>query len=322
VTTPMVSVGMPVYNGEKYLRQALNSLLAQDYEDFELIISDNGSTDRTREICLEYAGSDQRIRYYRAEANQGAAWNYNQVFALAQGAYFKWAAHDDECLPRFLSRCVETLEQASASVVLVYPKSELIDAEGKVIGLDQDCLETRRPRPHQRFADLLRNVSKASTVFGLIRAEALRKTRLIDRFIASDYVLLGELALLGELWEIPDVLFRRRFHPEISAKPTRYWFQLFVTSSEAKRSWSELVSWFDPSKKKYGSIWSPNMRLGWEYAKSVYRLPVSRWNKPLCYMMIPLFWYMRHFRNVAGMYKRRLKKILGLPVDDGSKLPV
>src|SRR5215212_2547350 len=109
MSVPQVSLGVPVYNGEKYLAEALESLLQQDYADFEIIISDNASTDGTEEICRNFAGRDKRIRYYRNETNIGASPNYNRTFELARGRYFKWCAHDDVCLPAFVRRAAEVL---------------------------------------------------------------------------------------------------------------------------------------------------------------------------------------------------------------------
>lgn len=106
---PRVSVGMPIYNGERFLKAAIESILAQTLTDFELIISDNGSTDQTQEICQAYATKDQRIRYYRSAQNFGASWNHNRVFELSTSEYFKWAACDDICKPEYLEQCVEIL---------------------------------------------------------------------------------------------------------------------------------------------------------------------------------------------------------------------
>jgi glycosyltransferase involved in cell wall biosynthesis len=89
---PRVSIGLPVFNGEKYLAEALDSILSQTYRDFKLIISDNASTDRTEQICREYAAKDRRIRYYRNEKNIGAPKNFNRVFELSSGKYFRWDA--------------------------------------------------------------------------------------------------------------------------------------------------------------------------------------------------------------------------------------
>ena len=102
-TPKLVSIGLPVFNGDAYLEAAVDSLLSQDYKSIEVIISDNGSTDRTEEICRAYAKADARIRFYRNKDNMGAAQNYNRVFALSRGKYFKWQAVDDKCHPEFLS---------------------------------------------------------------------------------------------------------------------------------------------------------------------------------------------------------------------------
>src|SRR5215813_2219510 len=115
---PTVSIGLPVFNGEKYLPSAVSTLLEQDFENFELIVSDNASSDRTQDICQVFAARDRRIRYFRNEENIGLGANHNRTFALARARYFKWAAHDDEFPRAMLSRFVETLEQAAPSVAL------------------------------------------------------------------------------------------------------------------------------------------------------------------------------------------------------------
>ena len=104
---PKVSIGIAVFNGENFLESALRSILAQTFEDFELIISDNASTDRTADICEQYASQDGRVLYLRQPANLGAQPNYNLLVGQARGRYFKWAAHDDMLAPTFLERCVE-----------------------------------------------------------------------------------------------------------------------------------------------------------------------------------------------------------------------
>src|SRR5687768_11755331 len=114
--TVSVSVGMPVFNGERFIEAALDSVLAQNYGDLEVVISDNASTDDTEEICRSYAAKDDRVRYFRNRINYGIAFNFNNVFRLSSGRYFKWAASDDVCAPDFLSRCVEILDR-DASIV-------------------------------------------------------------------------------------------------------------------------------------------------------------------------------------------------------------
>ena len=135
---PQVSIGLPVRNGERFLPRALDCLIAQTLDNFEVVISDNASTDATSEICAEYARRDPRIRWFRQDENLGAAKNYNFVFREARAPYFAWAAHDDERHPDNLRRCVEYLETVLPSVVLAYPRSAFIDA---------DCVLTLPNRP-------------------------------------------------------------------------------------------------------------------------------------------------------------------------------
>jgi glycosyltransferase involved in cell wall biosynthesis len=293
MSVPRVSIGLPVYNGENYLEAAVESILSQEFGDFELILSDNGSDDATQAICQRFAEADGRVRYYRSNTNRGAAWNYNHTFELARGDFFKWQAHDDLCLPGFLGSCLEVFDSAPSSVVLVYPKTEIIDADGNALAQHvAETIDTRDENPHIRLAKVLKNLNMACAVFGLIRASALRQTRLIGRFIASDYVLLAELAMLGELREVPQTLFVRRVHPRIS--------------TYASRSPTELLQWFDPSQRWHRRWVSPMMWLGAEYLRSARRIPLGRVERVRCYLTGTRVWYAREFRNLAGRYKARL----------------
>src|SRR5512141_2931759 len=122
ITSPRISIGLPVYNGEKYLELTIKSILAQSFTDFELIIADNASTDRTQEICQIYAARDRRIRYLRNEQNLGAAPNHNRVFQLSSGEYFKWSGYDDLIKPDFLAKCIDILDR-NPSVAICMPKT-------------------------------------------------------------------------------------------------------------------------------------------------------------------------------------------------------
>src|SRR3989338_1106721 len=146
----LLSIGMPVWNAQNYIREALNSILKQSFKDFELIISDNGSTDKTQKICEQYAKKDKRITYIRHETNRGAAWNYNYVVGLARGKYFKWAAHDDNLDPQFLRKCISVLEK-DESVILAYTRAKLMDAKGVVTKLYTDRLNLDSPRVSVRY---------------------------------------------------------------------------------------------------------------------------------------------------------------------------
>jgi glycosyltransferase involved in cell wall biosynthesis len=224
---PKVSIALPVYNGEIFLKEALDSILCQTFTDFELIISDNASTDSTQEICKVYASQDKRIRYYRNTENLGAAWNFNQVFKLSRGKYFKWACYDDVIAPTFLARCVEVLDN-DPSVVLCHSQTVLIDENKQEIPFDtvRDCFIDRfgklldKPdcprrwnswKPHERFVEVLES-HWCWEGHGLMRAEQLKKTSLHGGFIGSDKVLLAELSLMGHFALILEPLFFYRRH--------------------------------------------------------------------------------------------------------------
>jgi glycosyltransferase involved in cell wall biosynthesis len=221
---PAISIGMPVYNGAAYLAAALDAVLAQTFQDWELILRDNASTDGTAAICQDYAARDPRIRYERAAVNEGAARNHNRTFALARAPYFKWWAADDLCAPTFLERCAATLDTHPDAAV-AYPLAERIDAQGVVLHrLEQYLAHGRWPvSPAGQFRMLAEEFmysggATASLYFyGLIRAEALRRTRLNGPYIASDWILDLELTLLGRFIEIPEYLMQLREHPGSSS---------------------------------------------------------------------------------------------------------
>ena len=131
-SSPRVTIGVPVYNGQKYIRFTMDSLLAQTFTDFEIIVTDNCSTDTTPQIVQEYAARDPRVRYVRNETNIGPARNYNVSLELARGEFFKWNPADDVCAPDFLAKCVAALD-AHPEAVLAYPRTNVIDTEGKVV---------------------------------------------------------------------------------------------------------------------------------------------------------------------------------------------
>ncbi|MGE3166569.1 MAG: glycosyltransferase family 2 protein [Planctomycetota bacterium] len=257
--TAKVTIGLPVFNGENFVAQSIESILAQTYRDFELLISDNASEDRTGEICRHYAALDSRITYERMEHNLGAAPNYNRLVAKAQGQYFKWAAHDDRCEPTFLERCVEVLD-ARPEVVLVHSKVRIIDDESKPVrSYDNPLTLYEADQPHVRFGELMRGVHACFEVFGLIRTEALRKSARIGSYISSDRTLIAELGLMGKLHEIPEELFLSRDHPSRSVRSMKVHAR---------------ASWFDSSHR--GRIVLPFWRLNYEAFKAIRRAPISR----------------------------------------------
>jgi glycosyltransferase involved in cell wall biosynthesis len=195
--TPRVSIGLPVYNGEKYLREALNSILLQTYTNFELIISDNASVDQTQKICMDFAEKDQRIRYYRNETNLGAAPNHNLVFKLAKGEYFRWAGCDDKISPELLEKCVEFLDN-HLDVVLCVPNTGIIGEYGEDLGGFEYGKDISLPTPGERFRYFSLVNTSGNYLYGLIRSNAITKIALHGSYPSSDLVFLAELSLYGK----------------------------------------------------------------------------------------------------------------------------
>jgi hypothetical protein len=209
--SPLVTIGLPVYNSERYLRQSLDSLLAQTYSDFVLIINDNASTDGTPRICEEYVAADPRLKCFRNTTNIGNPRNFNRIFELTTTRYLKWSTADDFWDPTFLERAVEVME-GDPTVALCYPKTFIVDAEGGNPRPVEDNLHLVQPDPAERFLGVISNIGLAHQHLGLIRMACLRRTHLLGVHVASDVNLLAELALYGKFHELPERLFFRRFH--------------------------------------------------------------------------------------------------------------
>ncbi len=203
---PLLSIGLPVHNGSRHLSEAIDSLLAQDVTDLELVISDNASTDTTPDICAGYASKDERVRSVRNETNIGASANFNRVFEMSHGRYFMWGADDDVWDPRFARLCIERLERAPQAV-MCGSKVELVTDAGAFVveeGQDTEGMDVVA-RVHKMASRLM-----GSDVYAVIRPEALRKTRLFRPVYGPDTLLVLELLLMGEALCVPEVLLRRR----------------------------------------------------------------------------------------------------------------
>lgn len=210
---PLVSIGLPVYNGERFIRTALDSLLGQTYAQLELIICDNASTDQTAAICQEYLAKDQRVRYYRNPTNLGAVKNFNRAFELSTGTYFMWAADHDLREPTFVERCVEIMQQ-DQTVVICYSQTVRLEPDGSYSAPIPPRLDTRGLFEIARFQIVLWSLTYCYQVYGLMRSSALRRTGLARDTIGPDAILLAELSLLGTFAYVPDRLFYIRRMPD------------------------------------------------------------------------------------------------------------
>ena len=211
-TVPRLSIGLAVYNGENYLAESLDALLGQSYEDFELIISDNASTDGTASICRRYAEQDSRIRYVRQARNIGLAPNHNFVFEQARGDLFKWASHDDLYARDLLQRCVDAMD-ANPNIVLAHSWTAIVDGSGTATKLIEYPLATASLRAPERFHSML-FASGGDDIYGVIRANVLRRTALQASHHHADRTITTEIALHGPFYQVPDWLYFRRDHPE------------------------------------------------------------------------------------------------------------
>lgn len=252
---PRISIGLPIFNGQRYLDAAVRSILAQTNGDFELIIADNCSTDASLEMARKWQESDPRIRILESPKNLGAAPNFNRLVPEARGEFFKWMACDDLIRPDFLEKCTERMQAASATV-LVYSDAVKIDEDGNELRPIYDSqmkLATDAPDPITRFRDLVLKDHSCISVFGLIRTDALKRTDLIGSYFASDRVLLADLALLGPFCRINEPLILHREHLERSTK----------SIPQPK----DRVAWFDTSMSQARVF--PHWRLLREYGLAI-----------------------------------------------------
>ncbi|MEH1885737.1 MULTISPECIES: glycosyltransferase family 2 protein [unclassified Nostoc] len=300
---PRLSIGLPVYNGEKFIKEAIDSLLAQTFEDFELIISDNASTDKTEEICRAYAEKDKRICYYRNDQNIGCARNFNRVFKLSSGEYFKWAAYDDLHAPDFIKKCVEVLDQ-DPSIILCHSQTYFIDEEGSFLQNYNIKLKADALKSHKRFNELLTK-HLCYQCYGVIRSNALRMIPQMGGYGNADGILLLRLGILGRFYEIPEYLFFARSHPQQSMSMYFPNYMLFANNTK-KPSLSMLPDfyaytvWFDSAKK--GQILLPHWRIIWEYLLSIWRSPLSWDDRLRCHLSL--------YRQLKGTEYLLLKDLL------------
>jgi glycosyltransferase involved in cell wall biosynthesis len=204
-----VSIGMPVYNEEQFVVQAIDSILNQDYKNFELIISDNASTDTTKSICLEYSRKDARIRFYSQDITTDSTTNFNYVASLAKGDFFMWASGHDTRDSTFISRCISLFEKSN-SVVLCYSDATWMDVKGNHIGNEHSDIDTVGMDRIKRLHKVFWNLGYAYPIYGLFRKDALDKILPYQKILAPDILLLNELSALGEIARIPEPLFNIR----------------------------------------------------------------------------------------------------------------
>lgn len=267
-TAPRLTIGLPVYNGAELLAAAIDALLGQSYSDFELVISDNASTDSTADICRDYEARDSRVRYIRQPQNLGLVRNHNYLVGIARGELFKWASHDDLYASDYLKRCVEALD-AHPGAVLAHSWWVLVDPSGEPLQLFKNQVTAASPRAPERFRAMLFD-GKGDWVYSVIRTAALRQTPLHATYYGGERTLIAELALHGALWQVPDALYFRRDHPNRELAPAE---------------WSAV---WDPSRT--GRLRNPAIRLYAEYVRgylsAIGRASLSPRDRRACYRLL------------------------------------
>ena len=291
---PPLTVGMPVYNGERYVADAIEAILGQTYGDFDFVISDNASTDGTEDICRSYAGNDQRIVYSRLPENRGATPNFNRVFLMSRSPLFKFAASDDVCAPRFLDVCMAAHRDAGDKAVLCFPTTIKIDAEGKHLGTIEERMDLRQSTPHARFRAYLQHYYLSNCFYGVVRSAVYGSTRMLKSYDSSDMVLLGELALRGQFWQLDEPLFLRRFHVQMSHKAN-------PTPRRIRR-------WQDTSIRDRASL--PRSRMFWEFLRAIDTTELSTTEKMRCRRELATVWLPKKWKSMV----RELVESVGIPV--------
>jgi glycosyltransferase involved in cell wall biosynthesis len=268
-TTPRLTIGLPVYNGEKYVAESIEALLGQSFTDFELIISDNASTDGTGDISRRYEKQDSRVRYFRQAQNIGLAPNHNFVVEQARGELFKWTAGDDLYARDLVERCIDALDKYP-DVVLAHSWSAKVDPSGAVTKAFEYPLNTSSPRAPERFRSLL-FVSGGDDDYGVMRTAVLRKTAMKESYHHADRTIIAELALYGRFYQVPDWLYFRREHPD--------------RAERAFPSMRSRCANMDP--RRADPLRNPAIRLYgeyiWAYVRAIWRAPLSAADRLECY---------------------------------------
>ena len=278
---PRLTIGLPVYNSERYVAESIASLLGQSYTDFELIISDNASTDDTPGICERHAKEDSRIRYYRQPTNIGLAPNHNFCAEQARGELFKWAAGDDLYHRDLVLRCVEVLDERP-EVVLAHSYTAMIDDDSKIYQANAYSLGTSAPRPSDRFRSMLHD-SGGDDDGGVMRTAVLLGTAMKNSYHHADRTIIAELALHGPFYHVPEWMYFRRDHPD-RAERAHPGVRARCANMDPRRA----NPWLHPLPRLLGEYF-------WAYISMIQRAPLDHAERGACYGHLAT-WMVRRFK--------------------------
>lgn len=281
MSSPRVTVALPVYNGERYLAAALRSVREQTFTDIEIVVSDNASTDGTAEIVAAAAVADPRIRSVRQEENRGGLWNWNHLVGLARGELFTYAAADDLMRPEYLAECVALLDREGPEVVLAYPRTQIIDADGTITeDLNDGDLRGQGATPHARLREFLR-AQAAHLVYGVYRTDVLRSTRRLVPVVGNDLVLVAEMACRGRFGLVPRQLFLQRRHPAQFSRRRSAQTQFHAPGQDPRFMFA-------------------HSRVTWELWKAVLTSPIGVSEKVRCLATVVAAWTLPRWRGPAA----------------------
>jgi glycosyltransferase involved in cell wall biosynthesis len=297
-TTPRLSIGLPVYNGGKYLGRSIDALLGQSYGDFELIISDNASTDDTSEICRDYQSQDARIRYRRQFRNIGSSPNHNFVVDAARGELFKWASYDDLYARDLLEKCVDALDD-HPDAVLAHSWTANIDETDAVLATPEYPLATNGAMAPERFRSVLFG-SGGDDIYAVMRTNTLQRILPQDSYHHAENPVVAALSLHGRFVQVPDWLYFRREHPQQAERA--------CTTMRAR------CANMDP--RRADRIRHPVARLYgeylWGYVTAIHRAPLTWTDRRQCYRHLGLWLASRANR---GRIQESMDTTVGHPVD-------
>jgi glycosyltransferase involved in cell wall biosynthesis len=282
-TAPRLTVGLPVYNGEKYVAESLEALLGQSFTDFELIISDNASTDNTGDICRQYEKQDSRVRYFRQPRNVGMSPNVNFIVRQARGELYKEASHDDLYGSTLLERCIEALDEYP-QVVLAHSWTAKVDGSGNVTEAYEYPLTTATPQAPERFRSMLFD-SGGDDDYGVMRMDVRRRIGLMGSHHHADRTITAEIALYGPFYQVPDWLYFRREHPGQNGRAPMRRRCANMDPRRANR-------WRHPAMRLYGEYI-------WAYASAIHQAPLSAADRRECYLNLAQ-WVAGHKRPGAA----------------------
>ena len=278
---PRLSIGLPVYNSSTYVAESIEALLGQTFEDFELIISDNASTDDTGEICRRYEKLDSRVRYFRQSRNVGLAPNHNFCVTEARGELFKWGAGDDLYARDLIEKCVAALDE-NPQVVLAHSWTAMIDGNGDMFQANDYPLATSAARAPDRFRSIL-NDSGGDDDGGVMRKEVLLRTAMKDSYHHADRTIIAELVLHGPFYQVPDWLYFRRDHPE-RAERAHPGVRARCANMDPKRG----NPWLNPVPRLLAEY-------VWAYVRMIQRAPLTPAERRECYQYL-FAWMTRRAR--------------------------